>query len=45
MVVVALLFVGALGALLLHHEVAFWVLAGLAIAWQLALLEWDRRRG
>ncbi|WP_344620601.1 hypothetical protein [Dactylosporangium salmoneum] len=44
MIVVALLFAGALGALLLHREAAFWVLAGLSIAWQLVLLERDRRR-
>jgi hypothetical protein len=45
MAVTALLFTGALAALLLHREAAFWVLAVLAIGWQLALLERDARRG
>jgi hypothetical protein len=43
--VAALLFTGALAALLLHREVLFWVLAVLAIGWQLARLERDARRG
>ncbi|WP_432842453.1 hypothetical protein [Dactylosporangium sp. CA-092794] len=43
MVVVAVLFAGALVALLLHWETGFWVLAGLTLAWQLALLERNRR--
>jgi hypothetical protein len=45
MAVTALLFTGALAALLLHREVLFWVLAVLAIGWQLARLERDARRG
>ncbi|WP_432994308.1 hypothetical protein [Dactylosporangium sp. CA-233914] len=45
MLVTALLFAGALAALLLRWDAAFWVLAGLTIVWQLALLERDRRRG
>ncbi|MEV8517718.1 hypothetical protein [Dactylosporangium sp. NPDC051484] len=45
MAVVAVLFAGALVALLLRSEPAFWVLSGLTLAWQLALLERDRPRG
>ncbi|WP_433606315.1 hypothetical protein ACQP2P_29710 [Dactylosporangium sp. CA-139114] len=39
MAVAALLFTGALVALGLRHELGFWVLAGLAIGWQLVLVE------
>nr|BFE60352.1 hypothetical protein GCM10020063_048780 [Dactylosporangium thailandense] len=39
MAVAALLFAGALVALGLHHELGFWVLAGLAIGWQLVAVE------
>ncbi|MER7006168.1 hypothetical protein ABT297_24425 [Dactylosporangium sp. NPDC000555] len=44
MAVVAVLFAGALVALVLRSEPTFWVLSGLTLAWQLALLERERRR-
>ncbi|WP_433202619.1 hypothetical protein ACQP00_32670 [Dactylosporangium sp. CS-047395] len=44
MAVAALLFAGALLALVLRADAVFWVLAGLAIVWQLALLEHDVRK-
>jgi hypothetical protein len=39
-----LLFAGALVALLLKSEPAFWVLSGLTVVWQLAAIGHDRRR-
>ncbi|MFI5908587.1 hypothetical protein [Dactylosporangium sp. NPDC051541] len=42
MAVAVLLFAAALVALVLHWELGFWVLAGVAVTWQLVALERKR---
>lgn len=44
MAVAALLFTGALVALAVRAEGVFWVLAALAVGWQLVLVERDLSR-
>jgi hypothetical protein len=44
MVVAALLFAGALAALVRRADAAFWVLAGLSMLWQLVRYERDVSR-
>ena len=44
-VVAGVLFAGALVALGLHQEVAFWALSGLTIVWQLLRSDAERQPG